>query len=201
MEIEEVEKVKKQVELLFKECYFAKQQFILFEKLINDYNLESPYRPIIVAIVEALETSILIKMAKVYDNDKKEEAITLRYVLNTFFLEKQFNKDDEKIIECIKSDMKEIQSRKVKKLKILRNKYGAHLDRKYEEGMKSIHKKNKENQMYWKELKDIVSNTYEISKHCMQIIGKPIPKQDLTDKIEIQYEKIMKAIKQDEFRK
>jgi hypothetical protein len=159
---------------------------------MKSYDLESNYRELIVTIFDALESSILMKLAKAYDKDYEKNSITVYYILNTILSNKQFNKNDKYIKEYVKTKKEELEKNDViPKLTILRDKCQAHLDRKYEKGMKSIKYKDK---MYFEELENLVENTYNIVKRCMEIIGNYTVIRDTSDILGLQYDGIIKAI-------
>jgi hypothetical protein len=192
VEKQEIEKIQRRFELLYQECYFARQEFFLLKKLMKSYDLESNYRELIVTIFDALESSILMKLAKAYDKDYEKNSITVYYILNTILSNKQFNKNDKYIKEYVKTKKEELEKNDViPKLTILRDKCQAHLDRKYEKGMKSI---KYEDKMYFEELENLVENTYNIVKKCMEIIGNCTVIRDTSDILGLQYDGIIKAI-------
>lgn len=192
MKQDEIENIKKRFRLLYKECYYAKQEFFLVKKLLKTYNIESNYGEIIVTIYDGLLTSIFMKMAKVYDKSSKNDSITVYYMLNTIFSNKEFNKKDKYIIKYVKDIQEELVDNDViSKLKIIRDKVQAHLDKKYKDGMKSI---SEEDNMKFLELEDLVNNTYKIVKRCMEIIECCDILRDNTDILELQYDGIIKAV-------
>lgn len=138
----EEESIRERFELLYREIFFAKEQYYIFNDIcMNGYS--EKYKVYNICILDALEYSLLMKLAKIYDDDNNNDSITLYYMLNAIQCNKKLNKNDPIIIKFAENKLNELKDMdSLNKLKTLRDKNIAHLDKRYSEGMKSINKKN-----------------------------------------------------------
>lgn len=129
--INEYEKFKEKSNLLFNQLWLAKMQYDILDKKY-DLIKAIPYAEIIIVTEDAIITSIIIKLAKIFDIDNRGDSITLNYILNAIQSQKFLNKGNERIINYVKEKSKEIKSVEILNLlKELRDKYHAHLDKNY----------------------------------------------------------------------
>ena len=94
----EEESIKERFELLYREVFFAKEQFIILDDIYYNGVIEE-YENYDICIFDALEYSILMKLAKIYDNDDRDDSVTLYYMLNTLQSNAKLNKKDSTIIK------------------------------------------------------------------------------------------------------
>ncbi len=179
-------------ELLYREIYFARHEMILLNKIIENYNSESKYKELICVIYEALHTSIFIKMAKIYEIDSTNRTITIFYMLKAIQSNKDINHNDKKIIDYVEKELDKINNNEfVNKLKTIRDKYEAHLDKSHSKGIRSISQKDT---IMYKELQDIVEKTYTIICNLLDLTTSKITISHIDKMIDVQYKGIEDAI-------
>ena len=89
-------KLKEKLELLFREIYFAKSQYIVFDLMCKDFSKYENYKEINITIIDALEYSILSKLTKIYDIDT--DSITLYTILNIIECDSAINNKNQNLI-------------------------------------------------------------------------------------------------------
>ena len=150
----EEESIKERFELLYREVFFAKEQFIILDDIYYNGVIEE-YENYDICIFDALEYSILMKLAKIYDNDDRDDSVTLYYMLNTLQSNAKLNKKDSTIIKFAQDKLKELLNiNSLDKLKRIRDKNVAHLDKQFPKGIKSI---KYPYELSYKELKELLN--------------------------------------------
>ena len=189
----EIEKkiIKERFELLYREIFFAKQQYMIFDMIIRKCIDSDNYKEIIIANIEALETSIIMKLAKIYDEDK--DSITLYYMLNTIQSLKIINKNDKLIIQYAVEKLEKLRKIQAQyKIKLARDKNIAHLDKEYYLGLKSI---NAKDIISLVDLKELIGFAYDTIKETfMKIYKEEILEQKKFEIIELQANSIIDEV-------
>lgn len=92
-------------------------------------------------LFDSLKNTILIKLGRILDKDKKKESVTIFYILNTIQSNKNINKNNEKIIKYTITTKKYIEDEYKQilyKIQTTRDKTVAHLDKEYKEGYTNL---------------------------------------------------------------
>lgn len=135
----ETDKLKKRIDLLYREIFFAKSQYLLFDRMCMDFSKMPKYKEYYCSVIDGLQYSLFMKLAKIYDNDFNNDSITVFYMLNCVQCNKLLNKKNSEIIKYAKSELEKLENMKaLDKLKTLRDKNVAHLDKSYDLGIKSF---------------------------------------------------------------
>lgn len=162
---------KEELEILYREIYLAKCQYIIFEKLYDNLLNNNPNDKLLITkkgIFDAVEYSVLLKLAKIYDIDKSRQSITLYHMLNKIQCEKELNKNDEKIKKYVKEKLENLQNDEIiRNIKVFRDKNIAHLDKDYKIGLKGIHK---ECDLTFNDIKILLNKAYEIIKILFKLV-------------------------------
>ena len=182
--------IRERIELLYREIFFAKEQYIVFNDMCFNMNIEK-YKVYNICIIDALENSIIMKLAKIYDNDIKNDSITFYYVLNAIQCNKKFNKNDPTIIKFAEDNLKKLQNMNVlDRLKTIRDKNIAHLDKKYSEGIKSI---NKKSEFHYNDLEILIDFALNLIKNIFHLVYKETLLDDSKFKVlKLEYNAIKK---------
>ena len=186
----EKESIRERFELLYREVFFAKEQYFIFNDIcMNGYS--EKYKNYNICIFDALEYSILMKLAKIYDNDNNNDSITLYYMLKTVQCNKEINKNNSIIKKFAQDNLQKLDDmNSLNGLKILRDKNVAHLDKHYSEGMKSI---NKANVFPYNDLETLIEFAVNLVKEAFHLIYKETIFDDSKFKqLEIDYKAIRK---------
>lgn len=186
----EEESIRERFELLYREIFFAKEQYFIFNDVcMNGYS--EKYKVYNICIVDALEYSLLMKLAKIYDNDNNNDSVTLYYMLNAIQCNKKLNNNDPIIIKFAENKLKELENmNSLDKLKTLRDKNIAHLDKRYPEGMKSI---NKKNVFPYNDLETLINFAVDLIKNIFHLVYKEEILDDSQFKVlELEYNEIKK---------
>lgn len=162
---------KEELEILYREIYLAKCQYIIFEKLYDNLLNISPNDKLLITkkgIFDAVEYSVLLKLAKIYDIDKSRQSITLYNMLNKIQCEKELNKNDEKIKKYVKEKLENLQNdESIDNIKVFRDKNIAHLDKNYKIGLKGIHK---ECDLTFNDIRILLNEAYDIIKMLFKLV-------------------------------
>lgn len=165
----EEESIKERFELLYREVFFAKEQFIILDDIYYNGVIEE-YENYDICIFDALEYSILMKLAKIYDNDDRDDSVTLYYMLNTLQSNAKLNKKDSTIIKFAQDKLKELLNiNSLDKLKRIRDKNVAHLDKQFPKGIKSI---KYPYELSYKELKELLNFALDVIKKVFYLVYK-----------------------------
>lgn len=186
----EEESIRERFELLYREIFFAKEQYFIFNDIcMNGYS--EKYKVYNICIFDALEYSILMKLAKIYDNDNNNDSVTLYYMLNAIQCNKKLNNNDPIIIKFAENKLKELENmNSLDKLKTLRDKNIAHLDKRYPEGMKSI---NKKSVFPYNDLELLINFADNLIKNVFHLVYKETLLDDSKIKVlELEYNAIKK---------
>lgn len=177
-------KLKEKLELIYREIYFAKSQYIVFDLMCKDFSKYENYKEINITIIDALEYSILSKLTKIYDIDTS--SITLYTLLNIIESDPTINEKKQDLIKYVQETKKKIDEKDcVNKLKTMRDKNIAHLDKKYPKGLKSLEFDEKIN---LNELEDLIDFAYNITKDLLKKLYKTeILENKKFEIIELQY--------------
>ena len=136
---DEEKNFKKSFDLLYKNILHTKLQFIIYEEYLNKYLKNS--NMVDALLFDSLKNTILIKLGRILDKDKKKESVTIFYILNTIQSNKNINKNNEKIIKYTITTKKYIEDEYKQilyKIQTTRDKTVAHLDKKYKEGYTNL---------------------------------------------------------------
>ena len=177
-------KLKEKLELLYREIYFAKSQYIVFELICKDFSKYENYSEINIAIIDALEYSIFSKLTKIYDKNKN--SITLYTILSTIDCDSTINNNNPNLIKFAFDNKQKIDDMKcLEKLKTMRDKNIAHLDKGYPNGLKSL----KFNEIInLKELENLINFAYNLIKDLLEKLYKiKILENKKFDIIKLQY--------------
>lgn len=162
---------KEELEILYREIYLAKCQYIIFEKLYDNLLNISPNDKLLITkkgIFDAVEYSVILKLAKIYDIDKSRQSITLYNMLNKIQCEKELNKNDEKIKKYVKEKLENLQNdESIDNIKVFRDKNIAHLDKNYKIGLKGIHK---ECDLTFNDIRILLNEAYDIIKMLFKLV-------------------------------
>ena len=175
------ERFKKTIELLFKDLMYAKEQFYIFKDIcMNSYYQK--YDMYYTCIFDAIYNSILVKLAKIYDEDASGQSITIYKILNSVNSQKAYNKNDVAIIKYIDGRLKILNSDRYKSarenLKYMRDKSLAHYDKKYVCGLKSM---KSEDKIKYNETADLIDFSYETIKEIYRLcFNEDITERDIS---------------------
>lgn len=136
---DEEKNFKKSFDLLYKNILHTKLQFIIYEEFLNKYLKNS--NMVDTLLIDSLKNTILIKLGRILDKDKKKESVTIFYILNTIQSNKNINKNNEKIIKYTITTKKYIEDEYKQilyKIQTTRDKTIAHLDKEYKEGYTNL---------------------------------------------------------------
>ena len=165
------DKTKDELSLLYREIYLAKSQYVVFENIYNNLLNSSENDKLIhtkKSVFDALEYSILLKLAKIYDIDDSGQSLTLHKILNKIQCTKILNKDNEKIKHYVQEKLNIlIDDELVKKIKFFRDKNVAHLDKTYKIGLKGMHK---DCPLTLNDIKTLLENAYDIIKTLLKSV-------------------------------
>lgn len=136
---DEEKNFKKSFDLLYKNILHTKLQFIIYEEYLNKYLKNS--NMVDTLLIDSLKNTILIKLGRILDKDKKKESVTIFYILNAIQSNKNINKNNEKIIKYTITTKKYIEDEYKQilyKIQTTRDKTVAHLDKEYKEGYTNL---------------------------------------------------------------
>lgn len=184
-------KLKEKLELLFREIYFAKSQYIVFDLMCKDFSKYENYKEINITIIDALEYSILSKLTKIYDIDT--DSITLYTILNIIECDSAINNKNQNLIKYVMDIKKKIDGMDcVDKLKTMRDKNIAHLDKKYPNGLKNL---KFDEIINLNELENLIEFAYKLTKELYRrIYQAEIFEDEKFDIIKLQYNNGFKRV-------
>ena len=182
-------KLKEKLELIYREIYFAKSQYIVFDLMYKDFSKYENYKEIDIAIIDALEYSIFSKLTKIYD--KNINSITLYNILNMIYCDSTINNNNQELIKYALDNKQKIEKMKcLVKLKIMRDKNIAHLDKGYPNGLKSL---KFDEIINLNELENLIDCAYNITRELYKkIYNIEINENEKIDIIKLQYNNIIK---------
>lgn len=186
----EIDNFKKRVDLLYREIFFAKSQYILFDRMCMDFSKMPNYKEYYCSIIDGLQYSLFMKLAKIYDNDFKNDSITVFYMLKCVQCNKFLNKKNSEIIKYVETELEKLENMKVlDRLKTLRDKNVAHLDKLYDLGIKSF----KANEVpTYNEIPILLDYAHNIiTKIYKLVFGVQITDSKKFEVIELQYNSII----------
>lgn len=184
-------KLKEKLELLFREIYFAKSQYIVFDLMCKDFSKYENYKEINITIIDALEYSVLSKLTKIYDIDT--DSITLYTILNIIECDSAINNKNQNLIKYVMDIKKKIDGMDcVDKLKTMRDKNIAHLDKKYPNGLKNL---KFDEIINLNELENLIEFAYKLTKELYRrIYQAEIFEDEKFDIIKLQYNNGFKRV-------
>ena len=192
-EVNQKEKFKEKVNLLYQEILATEVINNMTKKLffVHDNFLE--YSIAVNYTIIAYQNYVILTLFKIYDIDQTNQSITLNYLLNSIFSLKMLNNDEECIKEFSKNAIELINSVESKtKIDTMRNKYYAHLDKKYQYGMKSF---SSNEMITFQELNELISTAKNIIKQIyFYVFNLKAEDNELIDTAEKQIDEIIKNI-------
>ena len=192
-EVNQKEKFKEKVNLLYQEILDTEVINNMTKKLffVHDNFLE--YSIAVNYTIIAYQNYVILTLFKIYDIDQTNQSITLNYLLNSIFSVKMLNNDEKKIKEFSKNTIELINSVESKtKIDTMRNKYYAHLDKKYQYGMKSF---SSDEMITFQELNELISTAKNIIKQIyFYVFNLKAEDNELIDTAEKQIDEIIKNI-------
>lgn len=192
-EVNQKEKFKEKVNLLYQEILATEVINNMTKKLffVHDNFLE--YSIAVNYTIIAYQNYVILTLFKIYDIDQTNQSITLNYLLNSIFSVKMLNNDEKKIKEFSKNTIELINSVESKtKIDTMRNKYYAHLDKKYQYGMKSF---SSDEMITFQELNELISTAKNIIKQIyFYVFNLKAEDNELIDTAEKQIDEIIKNI-------
>lgn len=187
------EKFKEKVNLLYQEILATEVINNMTKKLffVHDNFLE--YSIAVNYTIIAYQNYVILTLFKIYDIDQTNQSITLNYLLNSIFSLKMLNSDEKNIKEFLKNTIELINSVESKtKIDTMRNKYYAHLDKKYQYGMKSF---SSDEMITFQELNELISTAKNIIKQIyFYIFNLKAEDNELINTAEKQIDEIIKNI-------
>ena len=192
-EVNQKEKFKEKVNLVYQEILATEVINNMTKKLffVHDNFLE--YSIAVNYTIIAYQNYVILTLFKIYDIDQTNQSITLNYLLNSIFSLKMLNNDEECIKEFSKNAIELINSVESKtKIDTMRNKYYAHLDKKYQYGMKSF---SSDEMITFQELNELISTAKNIIKQIyFYVFNLKAEDNELIDTAEKQIDEIIKNI-------
>lgn len=192
-EVNQKEKFKEKVNLVYQEILATEVINNMTKKLffVHDNFLE--YSIAVNYTIIAYQNYVILTLFKIYDIDQTNQSITLNYLLNSIFSLKMLNNDEECIKEFSKNAIELINSVESKtKIDTMRNKYYAHLDKKYQYGMKSF---SSNEMITFQELNELISTAKNIIKQIyFYVFNLKAEDNELIDTAEKQIDEIIKNI-------
>lgn len=184
------EKLKTKLDLLYQELLSAEVNNNLTKELFFVYDNFKEYNMVFNYTIHAYQSSTILALFKIYDIDQHNESITLKHILNSIFSKKEINDNNNEMKKYVDEKLKELNSSQInEKLNIMRNKYYAHLDKKYEKGMQSF---SKEEMITFQEVNDLINNAKKIIKDIyFYIYGLKYNDNNLIETIKIQIDSII----------
>lgn len=184
-------KLKEKLELIYREIYFAKSQYIVFDLMYKDFSKYENYKEIDIAIIDALEYSIFSKLTKIYD--KNINSITLCNILSMIYCDSTINNKDHDLIKYALDNKQKIEEMEcLGKLKIMRDKNIAHLDKGYPNGLKSL---KFDEIINLNELENLIEFAYKLTKEMYRrIYHEEIFEDKKFDILRLQYNNGFKRV-------
>lgn len=166
-----IKKTEKELQMLYREIYLAKCQYIILEKLYKDLLNPRTNDKLLITkktVFDAVEYSVFLKLSKIYDIDKRDASVTLYKMLNKIQCVQELNKNDKKIQDYIKEKLEFLQNNEtIKYLKFFRDKNISHLDKGYIQGIKGLHK---EYNLTFNDIKTLLDEAYDIIKMLFKLV-------------------------------
>lgn len=156
------ERFKEKVNLLYQEILatevinnMTKELFFIHDNFL-EYSIAVNYTII------AYQNYVILTLFKMYDVDQTKQSITLNYILNSILSLKILNNDEKSIKKFAKEYSATVNSVESKlKIDKMRNKYYAHLDKKYQFGIKSF---SREEMITFQEISELINTAKNIIK-------------------------------------